>query len=355
VFGARVAYYAAKGGGGLRPGSNTRITIREVASAAGVSIKTVSRVLNGEPAVAPRTADRVAKAADRLGYEPNELARGLKGRQTRTVGLILADLSNPFFADCCKAVEQTLAAEGYALILCASAEDPESERAYVELLSRRRIDGLLLAPAPNGGGHLLREISAGLPVVAFDRPADGVETDTILVSNRNGAAEATRHLISHGHTRVSFIGDDEHIYTAEKRLRGYSQAMKEAGLEPEYRMGRGTIPHARETAAELLVEGHGTTAFLGGNSLITAGILHALDDARVRIPEDAAVVGFDDFQFVSALRPSLTVVRQPTELLGVKAARMLLDRLNGSDNETPRRKVLNTELIVRGSCGCTMI
>lgn len=339
----------------MRVGSNHRVTIRDVAREAGVSIKTVSRVLNDEPRVAPQTTSRVAGAAARLGYEPNELARGLKGRRTRTVGLIIADVSNPFFADCCKAIEQTLAARGYALILCSSAEDPDSERAYVELLSRRRVDGLLVTPAPHGEGHLRREVSAGLPVVAFDRPAEGVKTDTVVVSNRDGAQKATRHLISHGHERIAFIGDDEHIYTARKRLEGYSQAMREAGLEPAHRLGSGAIPSAKEAATRFMEDARGATAFLGGNSLITAGILHALEDASARIPEEAAVVGFDDFQLLSALRPGLTVVRQPTELLGRTAAGMLLDRLDGSETVGPRRKVLNTELLIRGSCGCPVV
>lgn len=337
----------------MRVGLDRRVTIRDVAGEAGVSIKTVSRVLNDEPSVAPQTAARVVEAASKLGYKPNELARGLKARQTRTVGLIIADVSNPFFADCCKAIEQTLAERGYALILCASGEDTASERSYVELLSRRRIDGLLIAPAPDGAEHLRREVAAGLPVVAFDRPAEGLQTDTIIVSNRDGAQQATRHLISHGHERIAFIGDDERIYTARKRLEGYRQAMQEAGLRPEYHMRSGTIPAARKTAARSLEDPGGASAFLGGNSLITAGILHALQG--VSIPQEAAVVGFDDFQLVSALRPNLTVVRQPTELLGQTAARMLLERLEGSVAASSRREVLSTELIVRGSCGCSVM
>lgn len=335
----------------LRAGSGPRVTIREVADEAGVSIKTVSRVINGESSVRPANAERVLEAAARLGYRPNELARGLKGSRTRTIGLIIADISNPFFADCCKAIEEVVSARGYTLLLCASAENKDSERAYVELLSRRRIDGLLVVPAPDGTEHLQREISSGLPIVAFDRPAEGVETDTVIVSNRKGAKDATRHLISNGHEHVAFIGDDEHIYTAKKRLEGYSQAMEEAGLKRLYRLESGTISSARKTTARLLAENPDLTAFLGGNSLITAGILHALEDAEVRMPEDVAVVGFDDFQLVSALRPNLTVVRQPTERLGSMAAEMLMDRLDGFMEGVPRREVLPTELVVKGSCG----
>lgn len=336
----------------MRASSGYEATIRGVADEAGVSIKTVSRVLNEEPNVTPQTAEKVLAAAKRLSYRPNELARGLKGSRTRTIGLIIADIANPFFADCCKAIEQVIAHRDHALILCASGESLESERSYVELLSRRRVDGLLIVPAPGSGKHLTREISSGLPIVAFDRPAKDVETDTVIVSNRRGAKEATQHLIEHGRKRIAFIGDDERVYTASKRLEGYRQAMNEAGLEPVYRMESGAIPSACETADRLLEEHPGIDALLGGNSLITAGILHSLDNAGVSIPEPMAVVGFDDFQLVSALRPNLTVVRQPTSQLGQVAAQMLLNRLDGSSEWETQRKVLSTELSVRGSCGC---
>lgn len=337
----------------MRADSNRRITIRDVAREAGVSTKTVSRVVNGEPAVSPATAARVTEVAGKLGYRPNELARGLKGSRTRTIGLIIADISNPFFADCCKAIEQVVTARGYAVVLCASAESSESERAYMDLLSRRRVDGLLLSPAPDGKEHLEREISTGLPVVAFDRPAEGVDTDTVIVSNREGAREATRHLTGHGYERIVFVGDDEQIYTARKRLEGYTEAIEEAGLKPRFHLGGGTISSAENAAARLLEEGNGPRAFLGGNSLITAGILRALDSAGVRIPEEVAVVGFDDFELMSALRPNLTVVRQPTQHLGHTAARMLMDRLDGKAEPGSRHEVLPTSLVIGDSCGCS--
>lgn len=329
------------------------VTIRDVAGEAGVSIKTVSRVLNDEPRVTPGTAEKVTEAAARLGYQPNVLARGLRGGRTRTIGLIIADVANPFFADCCKAIEQVATRYDHALILCASAENPESERSYVDLLSRRRIDGLLIAPATDEVGHLRQKIS-GLPVVTFDRPAEGLETDTVIVSNRKGAREATQHLIGHGCKRVAFIGDYGQIYTANKRLDGYMQAMQEADLEPVYRMESNTISAARMAAVSLL-EGHpDLDAFLGGNSLITAGILHAVENAGMSIPESISVIGFDDFELVSVLRPDLTVVRQPTQQLGHIAAELLLGRLDHSIDGGARREVLPTELLVRGSCGCRL-
>lgn len=281
-----------------------------------MSIKTVSRVTNGEPVVESATRTRVQEAIDRLGYRPNELARGLKGSHTRTIGLVIADISNPFFADLCKEVEEVARGRGYSVILCASSEDTDSERQYIELLLQRRVDGLLLVPAPGTGNYLRREREAGLPVVALDRPVEGVETDVVLAQSRRGAYLATEHLVSHGHRNVAFIGDDERIYTARQRLLGYKEAMVESGLEPLYRLGAGDIESADRAVHELLAEKSPPTAIFAGNSLITAGVLRAL---RPQSRQDTsgkkgkiAVVGFDDTELLSALRPELTKVRQPT-------------------------------------------
>lgn len=321
-----------------------------------MSIKTVSRVTNGEPVVESATRTRVQEAIDRLGYRPNELARGLKGSHTRTIGLVIADISNPFFADLCKEVEEVARGRGYSVILCASSEDTDSERQYIELLLQRRVDGLLLVPAPGTGNYLRREREAGLPVVALDRPVEGVETDVVLAQSRRGAYLATEHLVSHGHRNVAFIGDDERIYTARQRLLGYKEAMVESGLEPLYRLGAGDIESADRAVHELLAEKSPPTAIFAGNSLITAGVLRAL---RPQSRQDTsgkkgkiAVVGFDDTELLSALRPELTKVRQPTRELGRRAAELLFERIDAGENPNPERVELPTQLVINRSCGC---
>lgn len=321
-----------------------------------MSIKTVSRVTNGEPVVESATRTRVQEAIDRLGYRPNELARGLKGSHTRTIGLVIADISNPFFADLCKEVEEVARGRGYSVILCASSEDTDSERQYIELLLQRRVDGLLLVPAPGTGNYLRREREAGLPVVALDRPVEGVETDVVLAQSRRGAYLATEHLVSHGHRNVAFIGDDERIYTARQRLLGYKEAMVESGLEPLYRLGAGDIESADRAVHELLAEKSPPTAIFAGNSLITAGVLRAL---RPQSRQDTsgkkgkiAVVGFDDTELLSALRPELTKVRQPTRELGRRAAELLFERIDAGENPDPERVELPTQLVINRSCGC---
>ena len=330
-----------------------RVTLADVAREAGVSIKTVSRVVNEDPMVNEATAARVAEVAEKLGYRPNELARSLKGKGSRTIGLIIADVSNPFFADLSQAVEHVARSRGYSVVLCASAEDIEAEREYVGILTRRRVDGLLLVPAPDGNGYLEEEQAAGLPIVALDRPAEGVETDVVMVENRLATRAATEHLLDHGHSRLAFVGDDEHIYTARERLSGYQEALQKKGLEPMYRLGAGAIASAEEAACELLASPHPPTAFMAGNSMITAGVLQALDKAGLRTPHDIAFIGFDDFELLSVLRPHLTLVRQPTRDLGRRAAELLFDLIGNEDVVSPQRLILPTQLIVRKSCGCS--
>lgn len=332
-------------------GKRRRVTLHDVAREAGVSIKTVSRVINEESVVGEATRAGVQLAIDRLGYRPDELARGLRGSRSRTIGLIVADISNPFSADLCKEVEEVARRRGYSVILCASAEDSATENEYVEILVQRRIDGLLLVPAPGDHDHLARESEKGLPMVALDRPVDGAETDTVLAESRPSARLATEHLVVHGHRRVAFIGDDEGIYTARRRLAGYLDTMEGAGYSPLYRMGAGDIASAAACTRELLSVQNPPTALFAGNSLITAGILRALDESGIHPPHDMSLVGFEDTELLSSLRPRLTSVRQPSKEMGRRAAQLLFQRIDGED--LPLQHVsLPTEFIVNNSCGC---
>ncbi|MGF1473845.1 MAG: LacI family DNA-binding transcriptional regulator [Rubrobacteraceae bacterium] len=337
----------------MAPGRSTgRPTLRDVAQEAGVSSKTVSRVVNGEPGVKPAKEVRVVEAIAKLGYRPNELARSLQGQPSRTIGLIIADISNPFYAGCAKAVEETARERGYAVILCASDEDVENERSYVGLLTQRRVDGLLLVPASDGNEYLKEEQAAGLLMVALDRPAEGILTDTVIVQNRAGTREAIRHLIEHGHERIAFIGDEERLYTTRLRLKGYREALEEVSLEEISRVGAHDIASAANTTRELLELSDSPTAIFAMNNLITVGVLQALDRAALQVPEEMALIGFDDFELATVLHPRLTLVRQPAADLGRTATELLFDQLEARHTGKPRRVVLETELIVRESCGC---
>lgn len=300
----------------------------------------------------PATAARVAEVVQRLGYRPNELARGLQGRRSRTIGLVISDVSNPFMASCAQAIESVAREHGHALILCDSHADLQMESSYVELLTQRQVDGLLIVPSHGRDAHLKAEQQSGLPVVAFDRPAEGVKTDTVLVQNRAGTREATEHLIWHGHERIAFIGDVRHFYTARKRLEGYEEALQATNLEPIHHLDAHTIEMAEEATKDLLEAPDRPTALFAANILTTLGALRTIEDLGLRIPEDIALIGFDDFELAHILRPRFTLVRQPTAELGRRAAEMLFDRLDGRSPPEPQRLVLPTELVVRESCGC---
>lgn len=332
-------------------GRRRRVTLHDVARETGVSIKTVSRVINEESVVGEATRADVQLAIDKLGYRPDEIARGLRGSRSHTVGLIVADISNPFSADLCKEVEEVARRRGYSVILCASAEDAAAEHEYIELLVQRRIDGLLLMPAPGDHDCFLREGEDGLPIVAVDRPVSGADADTVLSESRPSARMAAEHLIWHGHRRVAFIGDDEGIYTARQRLAGYLDAMERRAYPALYRLGAGDIATASARTHELLSLPEPPTALLAGNGLITAGILRALDEGGLHPPEDIALIGFEDTEFISSLRPRLTVVRQPSKEMGRQAAELLFRRIEGEDLPSQHLS-LPTRLAVNKSCGC---
>ncbi len=334
------------------PRPSRRVTLRDVALEAGVSIKTASRVVNRESTVNAAMADRVEDAVERLDYRPNELARSLKGRRSRTIGLIIADISNPFMATCAQAIEGVAREHGHALILCDSHADLRMEGTYVELLTQRQVDGLLLVPAHGRNIRLKTEQRAGLPVVTLDAPAEGLRADKVLVQNRAGAREATEHLIGHGHERIAFVGDERRFYTARKRLEGYKQALKSANLKPLHSMGAHSIELGEQMTKRILDTTERPTALFAANILTAVGALRATEHLGLRVPEDVAMIGFDDFELAPVLRPRFTLVHQPAAELGRRAAEMLFDRLDGEDDPDPRHLVLPTELVVRESCGC---
>lgn len=336
------------------PKINARPTVHDVAREAGVSIKTVSRVINGERHVRAVLQARVYDAIARLGYQPNEVARSLKGSRSRMIGLIIADISNPFYATCAKAAEQVAREHGLAVVLCASNEDTHTERAYIDLLVRRRVEGLLLVPAPGDHTHLFAAYHAGLPLVALDRPIPELDTDVVVVQNQAGARIATEHLLGHGHRRVACIGADDHVYTDHMRVAGYREALAVAGVEEITRFGATNIEAAIHATHELLQMADPPTAFFAINNLITVGILQALDRSGLVVPDDIALVGFDDFELASVLSPRLTLVRQPAAELGRQAALLLVERIQQRQDAAPHVIILDTELILRESCGCSL-
>lgn len=315
----------------------------DVARLAGVSIKTVSRVVNAEPGVHVETAERVLAAIERLGFRRNIGALNLRrGSSTGTIGLVLEDVANPFYSGITRAAEEVARRHGRQVLTGSSDEDPDRERELSLEFCARRVDGLIVIPAGTRHGYLVPEIASGTPVVFVDRPPGDVVADTVLVDNVAGAAAAVTHLAAHGHTRVVFLGDAPTIFTAAERLAGFREGCARAGIPFDERMVA-MGPHTEETVAAALRDTD-ATAVITGNNRITVLTLRVLAGSA-RKP---ALVGFDDFELADLLDPPVSVVSLDPADLGRAAAELLFARLDG-DREPPRRIVLPVRLIPRGS------
>jgi LacI family transcriptional regulator len=326
----------------------TRPTMRDVALRAGVSLKTVSRVINEEPGVAAATAERVTGAIAELGFQRNDLARSLRqGRTSSTLGLVIEDVANPFYSAIAQAVESAAGARGFMLITASCEEDPDRERELVQALLRRRVDALLLVPASREHAYLARETADGTPVVFLDRPPAGLDADCVLLDNLGGARAATEHLLARGHERIAVVMDPDTVYTAAERLAGHRQALDAAGVpvrDELVRPGTRDVAGAERVVGELLAlpPDRRPTAIFAGNNRLSVGALRALRTAE----REVALVGFDDFELADLL--GITVVRHDSAQMGAHAAALAFERLDGGAR-TPRRVVVPTELVARGS------
>jgi LacI family transcriptional regulator len=322
--------------------------MRDVAQAAGVSLKTVSRVINGEAAVAPATAERVNRAIAELGFERNDLARSLRhGHSSGTLGLVIEDVANPFYSTVAQAVETAARDRGLLLITASAREDPEREHELVTALLRRRVDALLMVPAGPDHRYVATRNGGHARAVFLDRPPGMIDADTVLSDDAGGARAGVEHLLAHGHTRIAFVGDSADLYTAAERLTGYRTALAAAGIDerPELvRTGNTDAREAEQAVGQLLAlpEDERPTALLAANNRNTVGAIRALARHERRI----ALVGFDDFELADVL--GVTVVRSDPGLMGERAAGLAFARLDG-DERPPQRIVIPTALVVRGS------
>jgi LacI family transcriptional regulator len=322
--------------------------MKDVAARAGVGLKTVSRVVNEEPGVTPDTVARVQTAIDALGFRRNDSARLLRTRRTSSVGLVLEDVADPFYAALSRAVEDVARSHGALLFTGSSAEDPRREQELVLAFCARRVDGLVVVPAGDDHRYLSPEIAAGVATVFVDRPAGRLDADVVLTDNAGGTRDGVAHLIAHGHRRIGFIGDLPGIHTAGERLRGYREAMAAAGLavRPDwYAMGSTTPERVRATLHAMLTGPEPITALFAGNNRVTVTAVRVLSGRTDRI----ALVGFDDFELADLLDPPVTVMAQDAPGLGRSAAQLLFRRLDGVAPSEPSRIELPVRLIARGS------
>lgn len=328
-------------------------TMSDVARLAGVGTMTVSRVLSGTAHVAEKTAQRVQTAIDQLHYRPNELARAFRGHRTRSIGLILPYLYDPFFANCAHAVTTVAKEHGYSVIITTSNEDPETEYAESEQMMRWNVDGVVLIPTRARRSPLTRALFGKTPVVAFDRPGVDPTFDVVLVQNTAGARRMVEHLIGHGHKRIGFMGLSRDLFTINARFLGYSRAMRDAGLQVDAFLGCYSQQETLRAIKEKLHGANPPTAFFASNTLVARYVLGALMNLGVKMPNDVAFAGFDDFDLADLTSPPLTVVRQPTQEIGRVATNLLFDRIErGELPQTGNRIILPVEIVLRRSCGC---
>jgi LacI family transcriptional regulator len=328
-------------------------TMNDVARLAGVGTMTVSRVLNGSAKVSSEATQRVHEAVEQLNYRPNELARALRGQRSRSIGLILPYLFDPFFATCAHAVSIVAKQRGYSVIMTTTDEDPETEYTETMLMVQRHVEGLVLIPASRGQTRLTRAMLGKIPLVAFDRPISDPAFDSVLVQNQSGSKRMVQHLIEHGHSKIAFMGLSRSLFTINARFQGYRRAMLDAGLEPDAFFGC-EAPEATLQAVETRLRAKTPpTAYFTSNTLATRYVFSALLQLGVKIPADVALAGFDDFDLAEMTSPPLTVVRQPAQEMGRVAAGQLFERLErGETPQTGNRIVLPVEIVLRRSCGC---
>jgi LacI family transcriptional regulator len=324
-----------------------RPTMRDVAARAGVAIKSVSRVVNGER-VRPETERVIVAAIEELGFSRNDSAAMLRQGLSASIGLVLEDIAEPFQSTLTRAVEAVTLANGSVLMTASSGEDAGRERQVVRAFCARRVDGLIIVPAAHSHKYLLPDIHAGVATVFVDRPARGIDADTILADNAGGAREGVAHLIGTGHRRIGVIADTAEIFTATERLRGYRTALAEGGLVFDPSLVELATPTEHGVAAALdrmLGQPAAATAFFTGNSRITMMFLRAVRDRQLPMP---ALVAFDDFELADMLIPGISVVSQDAASMGRTAAELLFRRLGG-DNGPTQRIYLRTKFIPRGS------
>ena len=329
-------------------------TIRDVAKRAGVAPITVSRVINSSGYVSEKTRARVETAIADLEYVPNVLARSLRSRRTDTLALILSDISNPFWTTVARGVEDVASDAGFNVILCNTDESEVEQDKYLRVLLQKQVDGVLLVPTRSTPGPIQFVQSQDTPVVVLDRLIPNAQADTVHCDSEGGAHQLTRLLLSLGHRRIAVLSGPRGVSTAEDRVAGYRRALTQAGLDIDPALvcyGQFSLESGYTMTQQVLTVAPRPSGLFAGNNFIAIGALRALRDAGLQVPEDLALVGFDDLPANLVVDPFLTVVAQPAYEMGRQATELLLARLSGEAPKAYQEIVLPTELIVRQSSG----
>lgn len=331
------------------------VTLKEIAKAAGVSHSTVSRALQGNPMIPPKTTERIRKIADELGYVPNTMASGLRKTHSKVLGVLVRRIDDAFLAEVLQGIEDVLHAEGYSLFLATSHRDPEREKVIIRTMSERRVDGVLICSTEVDQAHLHQLSQFGVPTVLINNLATEYTTHSVCHDDVSGGFEVTRHLLELGHTRIAYLGNKRSGRITKDRLRGYKQALTQAGitLRPEYIAAapNGTTEGGATGTEELLKNEPRPTGIVCFNDIMAIGAMYALRKAGLGVSEDCSVTGFDNIPLSKHINPSLTTFHQPRHELGVEAAEMMLRLLNRKNRNVDAAELitLRGELVVRES------
>ncbi len=327
-------------------------TIRDVAKHAGVAPITVSRVINNADYVSEEVRERVLKAITELNYVPNSLGPSLRSKRTQILALLLSDITNPFWTTVARGVEDACSANGYYVVLCNTDESQAKQDQYVSVMLRKQVDGFLLVPAQNSMETLLKIRQQEIPVVVLDRTVSDREVDIVRCDSGEGAYQVTSHLIQQGHRDIAILSGPPEISTALDRVEGYRRAMVDAGLPVnKENIFWGTFGQQAgyEDTIRLLRRVPRTTALVAGNNFIAIGAMHALGEANVRVPDNMALVSFDEFPPGLTVEPFFTSVVQPAYQMGHLATELLLSRLSGAPPAAYQEIVLPVEMVIRRS------
>ena len=327
-------------------------TLKDIAIKAGVSVNTASRALRNNPDINDGTKKRIIEIAESLGYTPNALAKNLRFRKTKTIGVIIADISSPFYSNVVKGIEDGAKEKGYSVILCNTDEQYEKEEAAVRVLLEKRVDGLLITPVQKKNGDILNLKEKRVPFVLVGRYFDDLQTNYIITDDVTGSFLATEHLIKEGHRKILCINGPLHISSAWERLAGYKRALLEYGIQYDQKLVKGNTTEMEEAyklIKEILSQGLNFTAIFAYGDVLAFGAMHALREAKLRIPDDMAVVGYDDIKFARVSHPPLTTVRIPRYRLGKKAIDLLVDEIIEKNSKKLNQVTIKPELVIRES------
>jgi LacI family transcriptional regulator len=333
-------------------------TVRDVARRAGVSAMTVSRVVNDQPGVSAETRKKIEAAIAELNYAPSKVAGSLISAKTELIGMIVPDVSNPFFGPIVRGAETAARKAGYRLLLCNSESDLRLEKDYVADLVAHRVEGLLIAPVGDkSANHLGRLVEQRFPIVLLDRQVEGLACDSVSLDNVAAGRRLVQHLIAVGHRKIAIVTDADDVSTGRDRLQGAKLAFDDAGLpfDEDLVFHTSTDQIGGYRAAQLVLAlPERPTAIFAVNNMTAVGVMQALRQASLRVPEDISLVCFDDVQHLAVISPFLTVVDQPAETMARVATQLLLERIVGNAGKQPRIISFPGELIVRKSCGVGM-